>query len=130
ERPAHRHALPDRLHVGGEPALGAGELLEGEAGHLGDHVVDRRLEGGGRRPRDVVRDLLERVADRELRGPLPGREAGRLGGERGAEARAAPVSISPPPPRPGPGLRATGWSAPPVSTPTARITRIAWSRSS
>ena len=63
-------------------ALGAGELLEGEARDLGDDVVDRRLEGRRRRPRDVVGDLLERVADRELRGHLRDREAGRLRGER------------------------------------------------
>ena len=44
-----RHRLADRLHVGGQPALAAGELLEGEARDLRDDVVDRRLEGRRRR---------------------------------------------------------------------------------
>ena len=42
-----RHHLADALHVGRELALGAWELLEGEARDLGDDVIDRRLEGGG-----------------------------------------------------------------------------------
>ena len=77
-----RHRLADRLHVRGQLALGARELLEGEARDLGDDVVDRRLERGRRRPGDVVGDLLERVADRELGGDLRDREAGRLRGQR------------------------------------------------
>ena len=44
-------ASPTALHRGGEQRLGAGELLEGEARHLGDDVVDRRLERGRRRRR-------------------------------------------------------------------------------
>ena len=80
-----RHHLADRLHVGREPALGAGELLEGEAGDLGDDVIDRRLEGGRRGAGDVVGDLLQRVTDGELGGHLGDREAGRLRGQgRGA----------------------------------------------
>ena len=77
-----RHRLADRLHVGRQLALGAGELLEGEPRHLGDDVVDRRLERGRGRLGDVVGDLLERVADREPGGDLRDREAGRLRGER------------------------------------------------
>ena len=59
------------------------ELLEGEARPLHDDVVDRRLEGGRRAQRDVVVDLLQRVADREPRGDLRDRKAGRLRGQRG-----------------------------------------------
>jgi hypothetical protein len=69
---------------------GAGELLEGEARDLHDHVVDGRLEGRRRHAGDVVLDLVERVADGELarrssrsgsrspsrRGPRSARRAG------------------------------------------------------
>uniref|UniRef100_UPI0007C74530 DUF58 domain-containing protein n=1 Tax=Nonomuraea sp. SBT364 TaxID=1580530 RepID=UPI0007C74530 len=46
-----RHVLTQRrlahgLHVRGERAVGAAELLEGEARHLDDDVVEGRLEGG------------------------------------------------------------------------------------
>ena len=71
---ADAHRLADRLHLRGQGAVGARELLEGEARSLHDDVVDRRLERGGRRAGDVVRDLVERVADRE-----PGRRPWRSG---------------------------------------------------
>ncbi len=87
------HGLADRLHGGGEGRLGAGEFLEGEAGDLGDDVVDGGLEGGrGRPPGDVVVDLVERVADGELGGDLGDRKARRLGGEGGG-ARDARVHL-------------------------------------
>ncbi len=82
EGAADRHRLPHRLHVGREASLGPRELLEREPRHLGDHVVDRRLEGGGGCLRDVVGDLLERVADRQLGGDLGDREPGGLRGQR------------------------------------------------
>ena len=73
--------------------VGAGEFLEREARDFRDHVVDGRLERGRRRAAgDVVCDLVERVADRELGGDLGDREAGRLGGERG-RARHARVHL-------------------------------------
>ena len=43
---AECHGLADGLHRRGQTRVGAGELLEREARHLGDHVVDGRLEGG------------------------------------------------------------------------------------
>ena len=82
EGPADRHRLPHRLHRRAEDARRAGELLEGPARHLGDDVVDGRLEAGGRGPGDVVGDLVERVADRELGGDLGDREPGGLRRER------------------------------------------------
>ena len=82
EGAADGHHFANRFHVGGEAALGARELLEREPGHLRDHVVDRRLERGRGRLRDVVGDLLERVTHRELGGDLGDRKAGRLRGER------------------------------------------------
>ena len=59
------------------------ELLEREARDLGDHVVDasartRRCRAAG----DVVAQLVQRVADRQLGGDLGDREAGGLGGQR------------------------------------------------
>ncbi len=82
EGPADRHDLADGLHVRAQPLVDAGELLEGEARPLDDDVVDRRLERGRRAQRDVVVDLLQRVADGEAGGDLRDRKAGRLGGQR------------------------------------------------
>jgi hypothetical protein len=42
---ADGHDLADGLHLRGQARIGSVELLEGETRHLGDHVVDRRLEG-------------------------------------------------------------------------------------
>ena len=92
ERPADAHRLADGLHLRPERRVGAGELLEREARELDDDVVERRLEARGRRLREVVRDLVERVADGELRCDLRDRVAGRLRGERG-RARDARVHL-------------------------------------
>ena len=61
----------------------AGKLLEVEAGRLHGDVVDGRLERGTRLAGDVVRQLVERVADREQRSQLRNRVAGGLRRERG-----------------------------------------------
>ena len=86
------HRLADRLHLRAERRVRARELLEREARELDDDVVERRLEAGRRRPGQVVRDLVERVADGELRGDLRDRVAGRLRGQRG-RARHARVHL-------------------------------------
>ena len=82
ERAPDAHRLADRLHLRPERRVGARELLEREARELDDDVVERRLEARGRRLREVVRDLVERVADRELGRDLRDRVAGRLRRER------------------------------------------------
>ena len=92
ERAADAHRLADRLHLRAERLVGARELLEREARELDDDVVERRLEARRCRPREVVRDLVERVADGELRGDLRDRVAGRLRGER-RRARDARVHL-------------------------------------
>jgi len=79
---ADRHRLADRLHVRGQRRVGGWELLEREPRHLHDDVVERRLEGRRGLLRDVVGDLVERVADGDLGGDLRDRVAGRLRGER------------------------------------------------
>ena len=92
EGAADPHRLADRLHLRAERRVGAGELLEGEARELDDDVVERRLEARRRRLRQVVRDLVERVADGELGGDLRDRVAGRLRRER-RRARDARVHL-------------------------------------
>ena len=82
ERAADAHRLADRLHLRAERRVRAGELLEREARDLDDDVVERRLEARRRRAGQVVRDLVERVADGELRRDLRDRIAGRLRRER------------------------------------------------
>ena len=93
EGAADRHHLADRLHLRGQAVVRLRELLEREARHLGDHVVDGRLERRRRRAAgDFVGDLVERVADRELGRDLGDREAGRLRRQRGG-ARDARVHL-------------------------------------
>ncbi len=82
ERAPDPHRLADRLHLRAERRIGAGELLEREARELDDDVVERRLEARRRRLRQVVRDLVERVADGELGRDLGDRVARRLRRER------------------------------------------------
>ncbi len=79
EGAADRHHLADRFHLRRQPVVGLLEFLEGEARHLGDDVIDRRLERRRGLPAgDVVLQFVERVADGELGGDLGDREAGRL----------------------------------------------------
>ena len=82
-------------------SFGLREFLEGEARHLGDDVVDGRLERGRRRAAgDLVAQLVERVAHRELGRDLGDREAGGLGRQRARSATRAGSSRSRPCARP------------------------------
>ena len=93
ERAPDRHHLAHRFHRGRQRALRARELLEGEAGDLGDDVVDGGLERGRRgAARDVVLQLVQRVADGELGGDLGDGKARRLRCQRG-RARHARVHL-------------------------------------
>ncbi len=83
KRAAHGHHFADRLHLRGQTRVGLREFLEGEAWHLGDHVVDGRLERGrGDAAGDVVAQLVEGVTDRQLGGDLGDRKARGLGRQR------------------------------------------------
>jgi hypothetical protein len=44
-----RHYFTDRLHRRAQGGLGPAEFLESEARHLGDDIIDRRLEARRRR---------------------------------------------------------------------------------
>ncbi len=66
-----------------EIGLGAGEFLEGEARDLRHHIIDGRLEARGRDLRDVVGELVQRVADGELGGDLGDRKPRRFRRQRG-----------------------------------------------
>ena len=92
ERAADGHRLADGLHLRAEVRVCGWELLERETRHLHDHIVERRLEAARRLARDVVAQLVERVADGEEGGDLRDREARRLRGERGG-ARDARVHL-------------------------------------
>ncbi len=82
EGAADPERLADGAHLAAEPVVGSRKLLEVEARRLHGHVVERGLESSRRLLRDVVRQLVERVADREQRGDLRDRKACRLRRER------------------------------------------------
>ena len=44
--PAHAHHLAGGLHLGGQEIGGGGELVKGEPGHFGDHIVQCGLKAG------------------------------------------------------------------------------------
>ena len=83
ESATDRHDLAHRFHLRGEMRIGGREFLESKARHLGDDIVDRRLEGRGRGTAgDVVAQLVEGVAHRQLGRHLGNRKPGCLRGER------------------------------------------------
>ena len=92
ERAADGHDLAHGLHAGGKRIVGALELLEREARHLHHAVIDGRLEARRRCLRDVVDDLVERVADGQTRGGFRDGETGGFRRKRG-RARHARVHL-------------------------------------
>ena len=69
-----------KRHLGGEDVGGVGEFVKGEAGHFGDHVVQRRLKAGGGVGQG---NFLQEHTHRDLgRHPGDGIAAG-LGGQGG-----------------------------------------------
>ncbi len=82
EGAAHRHHLAHRLHLRAKHIVRAWELFKLPLGNLHHDVIDRRLKARRRLSRNVVRNLVERVAHRELRCNLSNREARRLRSQR------------------------------------------------
>jgi hypothetical protein len=64
------HHLAHRLHLRAQRFVGAGKLFKLPLGNLDHDVIDRRLEAGRRLARDVVGNLVERVAHGQLGGDL------------------------------------------------------------
>ena len=75
---AHGHDFADGLHLRAQRVVGAGKFFELPLGDFDDYIIDGGFKAGGRFARDVVGDLVERVADGELGGDLGDREAGGL----------------------------------------------------
>jgi len=89
EGAADGHHLAHRFHLGGQTRIGLGEFLEGETRHLGDHVVDGRLERGrGGAAGDVVLQFVQGVPHGQLGRHLGDGEAGGLGGQGGGTRHA------------------------------------------
>ena len=86
------HDLAHRLHRGAQQRLRPRIFLEGEARDLGDHIVDARLERGGRDLGDVVGQFVQGVADGQTRRDLGDGEAGGLG-RQGRRTRHARVHL-------------------------------------
>ena len=84
EGAADGHDLAYRLHLGSQAGIRRGEFLKGEARYLGDHVVYGGLERSRGRPAgDIVQQLIQGVAHRQLGRHLGNGEAGGLGGQGG-----------------------------------------------
>ena len=83
EGAANGHDFADRLHLRGQSGRGQREFLEREPRNLGDDIINGRLERGrGLTTGNVVGQLVQRIADRQLGGNLGNREAGGFGGQR------------------------------------------------
>ena len=82
DRAANRHRFADRLHRGRQVGFGAGKFLEREFRDLGDDIIDCRLEGGRRHAGDVVVQLVQGKAHRQLGRDLGDGETRRLGRQR------------------------------------------------
>ena len=88
ERPADGHRLAHRFHRGGQFGLRAGEFFKGEARDLRHDIVDGRLEGRRGDAGDVIVQLVQRIADRQLRRDLGDGKTGGLGRQRGGPRHA------------------------------------------
>ena len=86
------HDFADRLHLRAQGVVGAGKFLELPLRNFHDHIVERRLETCRSLARDVVGNLVERVADGKFRGNLRDRESRRLRRQR-RRARDARVHL-------------------------------------
>ena len=68
ESAADGHGLSYGLHGRGQVFVRLLELFKREAGDLGNHIVDGGLKAGGRFPRDVIPQFVQRVAHGQFGG--------------------------------------------------------------
>ena len=81
---ANRHHFAHGFHLSSQTVVSANEFFEVEAGNLGHDIVDGRFERGRRTATgDVVHQLIEGVADRQLGRHFGNRETGRFRCQRG-----------------------------------------------
>ena len=89
EGASDRHGFADTFHLRGQHRISLGEFFKGEARYLDHAIVNRRFETRGRLARDVIAQLVQRVAHGELGRDFGDREPGSFGGEgrRAGDAR-------------------------------------------
>ncbi len=80
---ANRHHLTNRFHRGRQVGRRALELFESKARDFGDDVIDSRFKAGRGCPGDLVGELIQRIAHRQLGRDAGDGEAGGLGRQRG-----------------------------------------------
>ena len=83
---ADAHDLSGRLHLCRQRPLGADELVKGQSRHLNDNVVQHGLEACVGLLSDRILDLVQCIAERDLRSHLCDRVSCRLGCQRGRTA--------------------------------------------
>ena len=83
ESAADGHHLAYRFHLRRQMRVGSRKFFESKARDLGHHIVDAGFEAGRRgAPRDVVSQLVQRVAHGQLGGHFRNRETSGLGSQR------------------------------------------------
>ncbi len=82
EGAANRHHLTYGFHLRAEYLIHALELLEVPARDFNHHIVQGRFKAGRGFPRDVVRNLVQREANRQQRSNLRNRKARRFTRQR------------------------------------------------
>ena len=82
KRTANRHHLADTLHFSADAGGRAVEFAEIPARKLANYIVHRRFKESRGAARDAIRNLGERVAQRQLGGDVSERVAGRLARQR------------------------------------------------
>src|SRR5260370_30808427 len=76
KRAADGHHFADGLHLWSKRFVGARKLFKLPLRNFDDHVIECGLEAGWSLPRNVVRNLVERIADGKLGLDFRNREPG------------------------------------------------------
>ena len=92
EAAADGHYLADAFHRASQRLIDLAELIEIPTRELDDHVVQRGLEAGAGRLRDVIGQVRQGVTERQLGGDPGKRIARRLAGQ-GRAAREAGIYL-------------------------------------